>query len=198
MGLAIYPEEGWMMENNRFKPISIFFYALAMIFSIAVYLLSMHYRQRIQSSKLDFLTGSYSKKALIQYFNKKTKGKNKKHGILFLDLNNFKSINDSLGHPIGDKVLIKVAEKIEQLLGRNDCLSRFAGDEYIIFIENISGNSEIMEISSLITDKISNPMTIEGHKIKVEAAIGSAIFPKDGLSFEELYEKSDYRMYQNK
>ena len=196
--IAIYPEKGWGVRESFFTPISILFYILSIMVFIATYMLSMYYKQRIHATKLDFLTGTYSKEAFLAYVNKNIMNVKKKHAIIILDLNKFKKINDTLGHPVGDKVLIEVSDRLESLLKKRDILSRVAGDEYMIYIDKIEDEKDIDNITASISSTISKPMYIEGNEIKIGVAIGTAIFPTDATSFEKLYEISDRRMYENK
>lgn len=195
--IAIYPTAGWVVNNSSLDAISAFFYILSILAFVATYLLSLNYREKVAASKQDFLTGTFSKAAFLEYFSHKIKN-NKKHAVIIIDLNDFKNINDTLGHPVGDGVLIEVANRIEKLLNKHDRVSRFAGDEYLIFLNNIKDNTEVDSVIASISNEVSKPMNIDNNKINIKIAAGGSLFPEDGTSFQELYEISDKRMYKNK
>ena len=196
--IAIYPKSGWIAKSTVLNSISIFFYLLAALVFVGTYLLSEHYRERVMASRRDFLTKTLSKDAFLNYFNKRTKNTHTKHGVIIMDLNHFKNINDTLGHPVGDGVLIEVARRIERLLKKHDRVSRFAGDEYLIFIDSISTESDLDKIISSISTEVSKTMNICGNDINITIAAGGSVFPIDGTSFAELYKLSDKKMYLNK
>jgi diguanylate cyclase (GGDEF)-like protein len=118
--------------------------------------------------------------------------------VLFLDLDRFKTINDSLGHEIGDAVLVMVARRLRGCLRAEDTLARLGGDEFAILLPEIANRSD----SRLVTDKclaaLSDPEVIGGHELTVNASIGVAIFPEDGADVQHLLRSADAAMYRAK
>jgi diguanylate cyclase (GGDEF)-like protein/PAS domain S-box-containing protein len=118
--------------------------------------------------------------------------------VLFLDLDRFKIINDSLGHEIGDAVLVSVAQRLRRCLRAEDTLARLGGDEFAILLPEIANRSD----SRLVTDKclaaLSEPELIGGHELTVNASIGVAIFPHDGSDVQHLLRSADAAMYRAK
>ncbi len=118
--------------------------------------------------------------------------------VLFLDLDRFKIINDSLGHEIGDAVLVSVAQRLRRCLRAEDTLARLGGDEFAILLPEIANQSD----SRLVTDKclsaLSDPELIGGHELTVNASIGVAIFPRDGTDVQHLLRSADAAMYRAK
>lgn len=123
-------------------------------------------------------------------------------GVLFLDLDRFKLVNDSLGHAAGDIVLRKVADILIRTVRSVDTVVRFGGDEFIIIIPDIDGNSNIAFELRTITDKIfeafQNEFEIDNQVVQPKTSIGIAVYPKDGQAPEELIKNADAAMYHAK
>lgn len=118
--------------------------------------------------------------------------------LLFIDLDNFKSVNDTLGHQIGDGLLKYVANKLKSVVRKNDIVFRLSGDEFTIILPNVQNKIE----SDLIAEKIINifkePVYIEGRPCNVSASIGIAFSPYDGDQYDKLIKCADYAMYKSK
>jgi len=121
-----------------------------------------------------------------------------KLAVLFLDLDHFKRVNDSLGHAAGDKLLKTVAERLNDLLRINDVACRLAGDEFVVVLEGIKDSSDIQTIAQKIIREISQPMLIAGHKINVATSVGIAVYPDDALDTDSLLKNADAAMYEAK
>lgn len=196
--LAIYPEKGWSPGDSvAEKMLWVFAILIAGVF-YTVYRHVQNYQEKVMASRRDPLTGTLNKPAFAAYVKKQLCHRKKKHGICVMDLNGFKMINDTYGHPAGDKVLIDVAHRIESVLRTSDRISRFGGDEYILFISDIEGRNDIESILSRISDAIAEPFMYEGINICTCMASGYSVYPEDSASYEELYEIADQRMYENK
>ncbi len=122
----------------------------------------------------------------------------KKMAILFMDMDNFKDVNDNFGHLIGDKFLIKVSENIKKFLRENDTLARLGGDEFIILLDEIDNVADIVPIANRIVNRFNKAVTIEGHKLYSGVSIGISIYPDDATNYEDLLNASDTAMYQVK
>ncbi len=119
--------------------------------------------------------------------------------VMFVDLNGFKQINDVYGHNAGDEVLMIVAKRLELAIRNGDHLSRIGGDEYVMGLMMEKENlDEIETMANKFIDIISQPMNVDGLRVKVGASIGVAAYPIHGNSVEALIEIADQRMYQAK
>lgn len=118
--------------------------------------------------------------------------------IIFLDLDNFKHINDSLGHPAGDQLLKHVAEAMLQIVRVEDTVSRIGGDEFIVLLENIGEPTHIAIIAENLVNAINKPIMVNEHEILVSASLGIAIYPRDGQSSASLLSNADAAMYRAK
>lgn len=125
---------------------------------------------------------------------KRATTKNYPVGLLFLDIDHFKNINDTMGHDVGDSLLIKVAKRIKQVLRKEDTLARLGGDEFTIVLENIHKN-EILSIATQICQAFLIPFSLEGKDIFVTASIGISIFPVDGHDMQILMKNADMAIY---
>ncbi len=122
--------------------------------------------------------------------------------LLFIDLDRFKPINDSMGHPAGDLVLKQVAERLRDCTKRQDLVCRIGGDEFTVIIENQGERDTAMEsaikISERILEHLNKPYFINNRELFLSASIGIALYPSDGMSVTELIKNSDLAMYHAK
>jgi diguanylate cyclase (GGDEF)-like protein/PAS domain S-box-containing protein len=118
--------------------------------------------------------------------------------VMFLDLDRFKIVNDTLGHTMGDRLLKAVANRLQGCLRGGDTLSRFGGDEFTLLLPEVRTRDDVVVIASKILDKLSAPFVIDGHELFVGASIGIAMYPEAGDSVESLIQSSDIAMYHVK
>jgi len=120
-------------------------------------------------------------------------------GLLYLDLDHFKEVNDTLGHDVGDMVLIEAAERIKSCCKRDlDTISRHGGDEFCIVITDCGGRENLISIAENLLEQFARPFLITGNLIEVTTSIGISIFPDNGLAIKELEIASDRAMYAAK
>jgi len=118
--------------------------------------------------------------------------------VLFLDLDNFKPINDSLGHDIGDKLLCAVAKRLSACVRSSDTVSRSGGDEFIILVQGEDRTDNTATVARKIRSAFANPFRINGHELHVTASIGISLYPNDAREAETLIKKADIAMYEAK
>jgi len=119
-------------------------------------------------------------------------------GVVFLDLDQFKQINDTLGHEIGDILLQQVAQRLNNILRVSDTLARIGGDEFNILIEGFKDQAEIEPMIEKILESFTLPFQCLDHEIRITASIGIALYPQDGQSIQTLIKNSDMAMYLSK
>ncbi len=118
--------------------------------------------------------------------------------VLFLDLDRFKVINDSLGHSIGDRLLQAVAERVQLCVRDSDTLARLGGDEFTLMIPNLLRSEDAAPVAQKILEAVRNPFTIEGREFFITTSIGISLYPEDGMDAETLIKNADTAMYQAK
>ncbi|MGH7186114.1 MAG: diguanylate cyclase domain-containing protein, partial [Pseudomonadota bacterium] len=118
--------------------------------------------------------------------------------IAFIDLDNFKVVNDTLGHPAGDRLLQIVTERLKRAVREEDTVSRFGGDEFGILLEDIGGPGQIAATTHRVAAELGRPCHIDGHEIFITASIGISLFPDDGEDVQELVKNADTAMYKAK
>jgi len=119
-------------------------------------------------------------------------------GIAMLDLDNFKDVNDTLGHDTGDLLLKEVAERIKAALRKGDTVARFGGDEFVLIIPELKGAEDALQVAQKIADSFHNPFLVGAHQLMVTTSIGIAIYPNDGVEETILLKNADKAMYEVK
>ncbi|MES9966651.1 MAG: EAL domain-containing protein [Sedimenticola sp.] len=119
-------------------------------------------------------------------------------GMMFMDIDNFKHINDSLGHPTGDTILQLAASKLEKLVRDNDTVARIGGDEFILLFEDLEDLHETGVIAEKILTAFSEPFHLEDHTLHITTSIGISLYPRDGDDVNTLVRNADTAMYQAK
>jgi diguanylate cyclase (GGDEF)-like protein/PAS domain S-box-containing protein len=120
-------------------------------------------------------------------------------GVLFLDVDHFKSINDSLGHPIGDGLLRSLAQRLLEAVRAGDTVSRLGGDEFVIIFNGVADAEEISEIvNSRLIPLLRQPHDVDGAHLQVSCSVGIAVYPDDGRDVDALMRNADAAMYQAK
>ena len=118
--------------------------------------------------------------------------------LAFLDIDNFKHINDYYGHAAGDALLVEVSKRLSRDLRRTDTLSRISGDEFLLLLSPVQSQNEVSEFIDHLIDKLKAPFFIEGSEIFAAASIGVSLYPDHGQSFKQLRQNADIAMYRVK
>ncbi len=121
-----------------------------------------------------------------------------KVALLFLDLDHFKTINDTLGHPVGDSLLQLVAKRLRECVRETDTISRLGGDEFLIALTDVHDTQAVNRSANSILEALSRPFELEGQELTNTLSIGIAVWPDDGEDFDTLLKKADTAMYQAK
>jgi diguanylate cyclase (GGDEF)-like protein len=118
--------------------------------------------------------------------------------VMFLDLDRFKNVNDSLGHTVGDKLLQEVARRLRASMRASDTVSRQGGDEFVILIPDMVDAADVARAAQKVLDGVSHPYSIDGHELVTTPSIGISVYPNDGREVETLLKNADAAMYHAK
>lgn len=152
-------------------------------------------------ARTDVLSGLANRNALNEFLERLiaiSKRSKKEFAFLFLDLDHFKSVNDSLGHNIGDELLQNLASNLQLMLRPTDFVARVGGDEFVIIIQDYTSYLELSNIIMRVQDYIKRPWLIQTHPIVINSSIGVAFYPKDGEDSVALMKNADIAMYEAK
>jgi len=118
--------------------------------------------------------------------------------VMFLDLDRFKLVNDSLGHIEGDKLLQAVAQRLQNLVRRSDTVARLGGDEFVVVLAGLQNSTEVGQLAEKMLAALGEPFAISDHLLHAQSSIGIAVFPEDGADSASLMKNADTAMYQAK
>jgi c-di-GMP phosphodiesterase Gmr len=156
--------------------------------------------QLFRSAYYDELTDLPSRRVIEHRANSLLKGggADAKFALAFLDIDNFKHINDYYGHAIGDALLVELAKRLGRELRDTDMLSRISGDEFLLLLHPVQGAREVREFIESTLQRLSAPFFIDGSEIFASTSIGVSLFPDHGASYEVLRQNADLAMYRVK
>ncbi len=118
--------------------------------------------------------------------------------VIFMDLDSFKNVNDTIGHERGDELIIEVSKKLSESLRKSDTVSRFGGDEFLIMVNNIASTKDVYKVANKIINAFSVPFIVHNQEINITASVGIAVYPIDGKDTDTLIRNADIAMYQAK
>ncbi len=152
-----------------------------------------------QMSKTDLLTNCLNKVATEKAIESAIgAGQEAQHALFIVDVDNFKAVNDNLGHHFGDRVLKEIADNLHQNFRELDIIGRIGGDEFIVFVRNLKDAETIIRKAEAVSKAFKNNYSGENSDYKISGSIGIAMYPKDGDSYQELYKAADKALYQSK
>jgi len=122
----------------------------------------------------------------------------RRSALLFCDLDNFKDVNDSLGHDMGDQLLLGIAERLSACIRQGDTLSRLGGDEFVLLLPAVKSDRDAVMVARKIKEQLARPFDLDGHQVYPSASIGIAFYPDDGETVNALLKRADMAMYAAK
>ena len=149
----------------------------------------------------DALTGLPNRSFFNEQFRQamvRAKRSGRLAGLLYLDLDGFKPVNDLLGHGSGDKLLRTVAQRLRRLVREEDTIARLGGDEFAVILEHLTRPRDAAPTAKKILRALSRPFPLDGHRASVTASVGVVLYPLDGDSVETLLRRADRAMYRAK
>jgi diguanylate cyclase (GGDEF)-like protein len=149
----------------------------------------------------DALTGLYNRRRMLELLDTVITEATQHWqcvGLLFIDLNGFKGVNDEYGHAAGDKILIATAMRIAARVRVGDFVCRYGGDEFVVILPNVPDAAAVTRVADTIRERVALPYWIQGNEQHLTAAIGESMYPHDGSSAEDLLHHADQAMYRLK
>jgi diguanylate cyclase (GGDEF)-like protein len=160
------------------------------------------YAEQVRAARLDSLTGLPNRLALHERLEELLPdvldGRSAGTGVLLLDLDHFKEVNDSLGHGAGDALLVQVAERLRTSCRPGDLVVRLGGDEFAVLVRDCPTGAHARAVAEKLLARLNEPLHVDGLELPVEASVGVALAPRDGTSVEALLRCADVAMYRAK
>jgi len=152
-------------------------------------------------ANFDYLTGLPNRFLSLERINlllEEARYYKNKFAVLFLDLDEFKKVNDILGHIIGDQLLVKCADRLSSIMRKNDVIGRMGGDEFVVVVKDCEHEEDVEYLANKIIKSFRKPFYIEGKRLLLTVSIGISVYPKDGYQAVDLISNSDVAMYFSK
>jgi diguanylate cyclase (GGDEF)-like protein len=149
----------------------------------------------------DGLTGLYNRRRMFELLQSaiaEAAQQWQRVGLLFIDLNGFKAINDEYGHAAGDKILTTVALRIGARVRTGDIVCRYGGDEFVVLLPSVPDAAAVSRVADIIRERVALPYWIQGSEQHLTAAIGESMYPHDGQTADALLHRADQAMYRMK
>jgi diguanylate cyclase (GGDEF)-like protein/PAS domain S-box-containing protein len=118
--------------------------------------------------------------------------------VMLIDLDHFKTINDTLGHNVGDQLLIQVAKRLQQSVRDSDIVARLGGDEFVVVLSRVEKSTDVIDVAGKIVARVAAPYTIAGHELRTSPSVGVCIYPDDATEIGDLIKNADIAMYHAK
>ena len=154
-----------------------------------------------RQASFDTLTGLPNRMMALDRINmeiSRARRSVQRFAVFFIDLDNFKSVNDSLGHAVGDELLVATGTRVQAILRDSDTVARLGGDEFLVLAPDVANEVQVEEIADRLKKAISEPHDLNGRKVVAHCSIGIALYPDNGQSVETLMANADNAMYQAK
>ena len=209
--LAIHISKQVSFQQTNVAMLTIIVFITIAIYMVVYMYMKMHLEaERIkhlaeqklyQQANYDQLTGLSNRHYFEDYFQRilsRQKRAGRKLALLYIDLNDFKPVNDTLGHQVGDALLQEAAAIIAQSIRGDDMASRFGGDEFVVLLDQVNNKDDVLRVIKRLTEIFSGVEYVAGHTVSLSASIGYSMFPDDGETFEEMLKIADKDMYRSK
>ncbi len=195
--IAMYPKKGWYQYSYLDLPYLLIGIVLSAVVFLVVKNIQIRHLNYKQKATIDSLTGCNNRLGFDQLLENKTILE-KDNALVIADLDDFKTINDLLGHNTGDFILKEIASLIKSGVRESDQVFRIGGDEFVILLKNIKNHNEIMTIVQRLINIGNKEVVFDSKKISISLSIGIAISGDGGTTIDELYKKADANLYRAK
>ena len=200
--MAVIPAAGWGQSAGVLFAFRLFSFLLAAIVATLYFALIKSYQRNRKLALHDPLTRLANRRFFDRYLDQSlavARRNNQKLCLLYLDLNNFKPINDTYGHKKGDQVLVAIAQRLNSTLRHSDLISRIGGDEFVVILSNFCEANAIDTVVAKLREALSAPIDLgSAGSVTLDTSIGISSFPEDGLTADQLLKQADIAMYADK
>ncbi len=169
--------------------------AALLLVSSVIYIVLTRLERRLNR---DLLTGAFNRRMLDSYIKPKHLSQSLAFTLFYVDLNDFKPVNDTYGHEVGDLLLIAFVKRLQSNIKSDGAIFRIGGDEFIVIMPNVQRENEIEDVVQRLATLSEKPFSVNGLNISVSSSIGFAVFPTDGKDMKELLSIADENMYKDK
>jgi len=155
----------------------------------------------LRLAERDGLTGLFNRRRMLELLDSaiaEAVQRGQCVGLLFIDLNGFKAINDEYGHAAGDKILTMAAMRIAARVRIGDFVCRYGGDEFVVVLPNVPDAAAVTRVADTVRERVALPYWLQGQEQHLTAAIGESLYPRDGTTAHELLDQADRAMYRLK
>lgn len=199
--IAAWPHEGWSGDGRLIWPVRVggWLAALAIGFLIAMLLRAREVNKALALH--DHLTKLPNRRLLedrIEQTIARCQRNGSGFGVLYIDLDGFKAVNDQYGHRVGDGLLVEVANRLLAGIRQVDTVARIGGDEFIVLIDAVVDAGVLLRLGETLLKDLHGYAYVEGYKLELSASMGAALFPDEGDDLDQLLKVADHKMYQDK
>jgi len=207
--LLIEQQLGWSLIS--WEKMGLTLLITLITFGVMVVYARLYFRNEMERTEMtarlfhlanhDALTGLANRNLLydrLKHAISQTARQKGKLAVLYLDLENFKCVNDSYGHDAGDDVLRSAAERLLACVREGDTIARLGGDEFILVLENISSQQDVAHVVEKVNTDFEQPFKVNSHSVRLGISIGAAIYPEDGTDMDTLIKQADSSMFEDK
>jgi diguanylate cyclase (GGDEF)-like protein len=199
--LGAWPLGGWRGDDGMVWPLRVGGWLTAVAIGL---LIGMLLRAREVNKSLalhDHLTELPNRRLLEDRFEQtiaRSLRNNTGFGVLYIDLDGFKAVNDQYGHRVGDGLLIEVAKRLLAATRKVDTVARIGGDEFIVLFDGVNSTDDMQRLCETLKSDLRGNAYVEGHRLELQASMGGALYPDDGKDIDELLRSADREMYKQK
>jgi diguanylate cyclase (GGDEF)-like protein len=196
--IAAFAQIVTYLSSFKFSSVRLKEYEKVIRENLRIQKLKEHFESLARYDTLTELPNRFSFFEIFEEKLKKARKNEKKVGLLFLDLDRFKSINDTYGHATGDEVLRTVGKRLEKAVVDRGIPSRLAGDEFVIILPEIRCRDTLLQEAERIREILGEPLTVDGGELPIDVSIGVVLYPDDGENADLLLKRADMAMYLDK
>lgn len=199
--VQVRPVDGWQNHTLLFLSLTVLAGVVSLCAGVTMRNHLINNSKIFAMSTHDHLTGLYNRHFLSDYQEmvlSAAKRENRKAAILIMDLDNFKDVNDTYGHSVGDKVLVETARLLQEFTRTEEAAFRLGGDEFLIVVPDIADAQSLKNLSRRLKRVFEQEFTVAGYPIRLSISVGYAIFPEHGRDFDALLRAADKLLYQEK